>query len=232
MSKKEKLLKETNLYGIIPKNNTKFNDKDLYPLDDFLPSVMLKKIKIWFGVPKNDMPVCLLGMKCWYINCSTGEKKESEFHGCQIKSDNCETKELEVKENDYFTKINLGISYYIIHFKITTKKGEFIEFGEIKEEYEKKLELNPTDNIISSFFGYTSKYGVRSLKINYLSRMDFVFFPILDIFRLRYALKKDEKLKEKYKKEGDENKLDIEMKYVYRVCLLPDTVLCYIIKYL
>jgi hypothetical protein len=232
MSKKKNLLQETNLYGIIPKNNTKFNDKDLYAFDNFLPSVMLKKIQIWFGIPKGDMPVCLLGMKCWYINNSTGEKKESEFHGCQIKSDNCETKELEVKEQDYFTKINLGISYYIIHFKITTKKGDFIEFGEIKEEYEKKLELNPNDNIISSFFGYASKYGVRSLGINYLSRMNFVFFPIIDIFRLRYAFKKYPKLQEKYAIEENYNQLDIEMKYVYRVCLLPPTILSYIIKYL
>ena len=229
---KKKLIKETNLYGVIPKISNQFNDLELYANDYSLPYVFLKKIQIWSGFIKNQMSKCLLGMKCWYVNYLTGEKQESEYHGCKLNKENIDTQELEVKEDDYFNKINLGISYYIIHFKITTKKGDFIEFGEIDNECEKKIELNPTDNMISSFSGYTSKYGVRSLKINYIDRVDFMFYPLKGILRLRYVLKKNDKIKKYYEDKENYNKLDLEMKYIYHVCLLPDGVLSYIFKYL
>ena len=229
---KKGLIKQTNLYGTIPKNNKPFDDLGLYIKDFSLPSTILKKIQIWFGIPRKDMPVSLLGIKCWYLNHVTGEKKESEYHGCELKKDNIESKELEIKGNDYFTKINFGIPYYIIHFKISTKNGHYIEFGEIKEEYEKKIELNPDDNIISFFSGYTSRLGVRALKINYISRVNFVFYRIIDILRLRHFLKKHEKIKEFYLAEENFNKLSFVMKYLFHVCLLPDTVLSCIVKYL
>lgn len=51
---KAELLKETYLYGIIPPKSQIFNDFDFYENDSTLPSVYLKKVKIWFGKHKNS----------------------------------------------------------------------------------------------------------------------------------------------------------------------------------
>lgn len=229
---KKNILETTYLYGIIPKNKIKFNDFDLYPNDISLPSVFLKKIKIWFGKPIKDMPTSLLGIKCWYINYMTYEKKESDYHGCELLSDNIESKELEINGNDYFTKINIGFSYYITHFRITTKSGKFIEFGSEKDEIEKIIGINLNDNMILFFSGYTSKKGIRSIRVKYISRINYIFYRIFDILRLRHILKNNEKIKQFYQEEANYNNLDLSMKSLFRICLLPDAILSYILKYL
>ena len=90
---KKKIL-ETSFYGFIPPKKKSFNDFDIY--EDDIPSAFLKKIKIWFGKPKNKekYPISLLGLKCWYINYMSGERRESEYHGCELKGENIESKEL------------------------------------------------------------------------------------------------------------------------------------------
>ena len=67
---------------------------------------------------------------------------------------------------------------------------------------------------------------------NYIDRVDFMFYPLKGILRLRYVLKKNDKIKKYYEDKENYNKLDLEMKYIYHVCLLPDGVLSYIFKYL
>ena len=115
-----KKIEETPVYGIIPPVNKQFNDFNLY--DDYtLPSVFLKKIKVWFGKPKPKIPKCLLGIKCWYTNYMTDEEKESDYHGCELKSEYIESKELEVKNRDYFTKINNGYDFYLLILKFQQK---------------------------------------------------------------------------------------------------------------
>ena len=226
------IFKTTYLYGILPKNKIKFNDFDLYPNDKTLPSVFLKKIKIWYGKTFDDMPTSLLGIKCWYINYITYERKESEYHGCELKSDNIESKELEVYNNDYFTKINIGFSSFITHFKISTKKGNFIEFGNLKDPIEKILGVNLSDNMILFFSGYSSKKGIRAIRIKYISRNNYVYYRIFEILRLRHILKNDENVKNFYQEEKNFNKLDISMRYLFYTCLLPDSILSCILKYL
>ncbi len=226
------IFQTTYLYGIIPKNKVKFNDFDLYPNDNSLPSVFLKKIKIWYGKTFNDMPKSLLGIKCWYINYTTYERKESEYHGCEISSDNIESKELEVHDNDYFTKVNFGFSGHITHFKITTKKGNYIEFGYNKDPIEKIIGVNLSDNMILFFSGYSSKKGIRSIRIKYISRIKYIYYRIFEILRLRHILKNDENVINFYQKEENFNNLDISMRYLFNICLLPDTIFSCILKYL
>ena len=227
-----KKIEETPVYGVIPPVNKQFNDFNLYDDDYSLPSVFLKKIKIWFGKPKEKCPKCLLGIKCWYINYITGEEKESDYHGCELKQTDIETNELEVKDKDYFTKIDIGYDFYITHFKISTKNQKFIEFGEIEKEYEKIISMNMEDNMILFFTGYFNSKGLRAIKIKYISRLYFVFYRILDILKLRYILKKNEKLKKSYLNEINYNKLDDSMKCFLHTCIFPDAVFASILKFL
>ena len=229
---KKDILKTTYLYGIIPNIKKKYNDFNLFKNDYTLPSVILKKVKVWFGKPKDIDQNCLLGIKCWYINYITCEKKESEYHGSELKSDNIESKELEIKDNDYFNKINFGFDSFITHFKISTKKGKYIEFGEIIDDSEKILRINMEDNMIVFFSGYFSSLGIRAIRIKYINRKDFIYYRIVEILRLKHIMKNNENIKNYYQNEINYNKLDITMKYIFHTSLLPDTILSTILKYL
>lgn len=224
--------KTTYLYGIIPPKSKQFNDFDLYEDDYTLPSVLLKKIKIWYGIPCKKAPICLLGIQCWYINYLTSEIKESEYHGCELKYDNIESKELEVNDKDYFTKIYIGFDFYITHLKISTKKGFVLEFGEIIDDYEKKIGINMEDNMIAFFSGYYSSKGIRALRIKYLDRKTYAYYRIFSLLKFRTFLKSnEEKGKTFFEKENYDN-LDDSMKCILHTCIFPNTVFATIIKYL
>ena len=226
---KRKLL-ETNFYGMIPPKKKSFNDFDIY--EDNIPSAFLKKIKIWFGKSKEKYPRSLLGMKCWYINYMSGEKRESEYHGCELKSEDIESKELEITDKDYFSKINICFQFYITYFKISTKNGEFLEFGEFDKHNEKIIGMNLEDNMILFFSGYYSSIGIRAIKMKYIDRKDFIFYRIFELLRLRNIFKKDAKKKNFYLEDNNYNKLDLSMKCLLKTCLFPDTVFASILKYL
>ena len=154
-------------------------------------------------------------------------------HGCELKGDDISVEELEVKDNDYFNKINIGYDSYLInHFKITTKKGRFIEFGKIEEENEKKIDLNEDDNMITFFSGAYNARGIHSLKIRYISRKDYVLYKTYDFFLLRTIFKNDENKKEHFLEKENFDKLSYSMKYIFKTCLLPDIIFSSILKYL
>ena len=236
MNQKKEIVKTTNVLGIIPQVKKEFSDFDLYENDYTYPSIYLKKIKIWTGKPiktKPNYPKCLLGFQFWYVNSLTKEKKDSDYHGCELKGDDISVEELEVKDNDYFNKINIGYDSYLInHFKITTKKGRFIEFGKIEEENEKKIDLNEDDNMITFFSGAYNARGIHSLKIRYISRKDYVLYKTYDFFLLRTIFKNDENKKEHFLEKENFDKLSYSMKYIFKTCLLPDIIFSSILKYL
>ena len=219
------------IYGFIEKDGNgkkKFNDKDLNDKQLTL-STILKKIKLWFGYPVNREIKSLLGLQATYQNFITGAKITSEYHGCEIKEENIETKELEAKEGDYFSSLNLGFDTYITHIKFTTKKGESIEFGEVNNETEKKVKLNAENNVIMFLTGYQTNNGVRALGTSYISLKNFLISRRFIFLCLRHKLKRD--FKNKYRAENEINELPEEMRYVVKTCLLPDVPFNNIIKY-
>ena len=112
MNQKKDIVKTTNVLGIIPPVKNEFSTFELYEDDYSYPSIVLKKIKIWTGKPvktKPNFPKCLLGFQFWYVNFFTGEKKDSDYVGCELKGDDIGMEELEVQDNDYFNKINIDI---------------------------------------------------------------------------------------------------------------------------
>lgn len=236
MNQKKELVKTTNVLGIIPPVKKEFSDFDLYENDYSYPSIFLKKIKIWTGKPtktRKEFPKCLLGLQFWYVNFFTGEKKDSDYHGCELKGEDINEEELEVQDNDYFNKLNIGYDSYLInHFKITTKKGKFIEFGNIEEENEKIIDLNADDNMLVLFSGTYNTRGIRSLKIRYISRKDYILYRINEFLLLRTILKKNENKKDYCLEKENYDKLSISMKCVLKTCLFPDTIFSSILKYL
>jgi hypothetical protein len=195
------------------------------------PSTSIKSIKIWFGAPKSQPDIkSLLGIDVTYINYITGEKKETNYQGAPIEGSDVETKELIVKEGDYLSKFNIGFDQYVKHIKFGTLKGDKTEFGEIKEDIEKKLvnKLNEGNNIIINIKGYSSENGIRAIGYDYISLKEFCFIRWIDLFRIRNKLKDDN-----YKTEiqNKYNELNEKEKYFFRICSLPKVCFAAIIKY-
>lgn len=223
----EKKYDSTPVYGYIPKEKTRFCDTDLFG-EELWKYAVLKKIKVWYGSPKktdeNIKEKCPLGIQCVYQDIVSGVKKTSEQHCGDLSSNDIETKEIELKEGDYFTKFNIGFDITINHLKFTTKKGEVLEFGQVKEEYEKTIPFNEEKNphMIQCFVGYYNSSGLRALGCRHISKKDFVFINLMGILRFRHVLKINNDEKEKWSKKESIEQLNFEMKAIAKLCLLPD----------
>jgi len=224
------------IYGFIEKDSpgkVKLQGTDeLYPMH-LKPSSTIKKIKIWFGAPKekNDIK-SIIAIQVKYINYITGEKKETAIQGSSIDGTDITTEELEIKEGDYLSKFNIGFEDYITHIKFSTKKSNSIELGTIIEENEKRStnEINEKDNIILNIKGYYTPNGIRAIGVDYIPFKDFCFIRLMDVFRLRLRLKKNEVEKKKYTEEAI-SKLNYEAQCFIKLCLLPDKTFLGVIKY-
>ena len=167
------------VYGFIPKDKTRFCDKDLFG-DDLWKYVILKKIKLWYGTPKkgddNLKDKIILGIQCIYQDIVTGAKTTTEQHCGDLSNDDIETKELELKENDFFTKFYIDFDFAITHLKFVTKNGECLELGKEKDDTKRTVEFN-TDkepHMIHSFVGVYNTYGLRALGCKHLYKKDFL----------------------------------------------------------
>jgi hypothetical protein len=225
----------TPVYGFIPKDKTRFCDKDIFG-DDLWKYVILRKIKLWYGTPKsgdeNVKDKCILGIQCVYQDIVTGNKTTTEQHCGDITTDDIEVKELELKENDYFNKFYIDFDTAVTHLKFMTKNGESIELGKEKEETKRTVEFNETDDtMIHSFIGYFNTYGLRALGCKFIVKKDFILINLMGILRLRHVFKINEKEKEKWENQNELNKLSFEMKAVAKLCMLPDAQFASVMKF-
>jgi hypothetical protein len=225
----------TPVYGFVPREKTRFCDKDLFG-DDLWKYVCLRKIKLWYGTPKsgdeNVKDKSVLGIQCVYQDIVSGQKTTTEQHCGDINGDDVEVKELELKENDFFTKFNIDFETTVTHLKFTTKNGEIIEVGKEKEETKKTVEFNDVkDTMIHSFVGYYNTYGLRALGCKYILKKDFILINLMGILRLRHIFKINEKEKEKWEDPKELNKLSTEMKAIAKLCQLPDAQFASVMKF-
>ncbi len=193
----------------------------------------IKSIKIWFGNPPEEQEIkSLLGIQIMYLNYFTGERKLTEYQGTSLLDDNIETKELNIKNDDYLSKFYIGCNQFITHLKFETKKGDFIELGTYDDMYEKNSVnyVNEGNNIIINIRGYISQKGIRTLGVDFMTYKKFFYNRLIDLFRLRHYI--NHKEKDKYNNPEEVNKLNYEMKCALRLCQLPDTHFFSIIKYL
>ena len=228
-------LKTSYNFGYDENNNP--NKKPIIGYDLFPENIRLyssiKSIKIWYGNPPDEQNIkSLLGIQVMYLNYFTGEKKMTEYQGSQITELNVETKELNIKEDDYLSKVYLGFNQFITHLKFETKNGDSIEIGNIIEEQEKNSvnDINEGRNIIMNIKGYIFPKGIRTIGFEYMPYKKFFFNRLIDLFRLRHKVQKE--FKDKYNNLEEINKLNYEMKCALKICQLPDTHFSCIIKYL
>jgi hypothetical protein len=229
-------IKYTYIFGFIEKDGPGKEklktSKELFD-EKLFPFTTIKSIKVWFGsLQEKTNFESLLGMEIVYLNYITGEKKNTKYMGAPIETQNVQIKELNIKEGQYLSKMNLGFVDYITYLKFTTNKGEYIEFG-TKDNNEKNLSVvNSDNNIILNLKGYTSPSGIRCLGCDYISYQDFFFNRLIDILRLRTRLIRDEKYKKQYEDKNELSKLDNEMKLFLKVCQSPKNLFWNVIKYL
>ena len=225
----------TPVYGYVPREKTRFCDKDLFG-DELWKYVILKKIKLWYGTPKSGdddlKEKSVLGIQCIYQDLVSGEKTTTEQHCGDLSNDDIEVKELELKENDFFTKFNVDFEKTITHLKFTTKQGESIEVGKEKEETKKTVEFNQMkDVMIHSFIGYYDIYGLRALGCKYILKKDFILINLMGVLRLRHVFKIDENERKKWENPQELAKLPLDMKAIAKLCSLPDAQFASVMKF-
>ena len=181
----------TPLFGLVPRVKTRFCDKDLFG-DDYWKYVLLKKIKLWYGTPKNgdEGRKIVLGIQCAYKDLTNGKEITTEEHCGYLGNDDVEAKEYYLKDNEYFCKFNIDFDNRITHLKFTTNTGKFIEVGEEKEETKKSVVFNGFDKsyMTHSFIGYFNDYGLSNLGCKYILRKNFFLINKFGILVLRHIL--------------------------------------------
>ena len=143
-------IKFTYIFGFIEKDGPGKKklktSKELFD-EKLFPFTTIKSIKVWFGSLQEKANFqSLLGMEIVYLNYITGEKKNTKYMGVPIETQNVQVKELNIKEGEYLSKMNLGFVDYITYLKFTTNKGEYIEFG-TKDNNEKNLSVVNSEKI-------------------------------------------------------------------------------------
>ena len=90
---------------------------DLFP-ENIRNFTAIRSIKIWFGNPPEEQEIkALLGIQIMYLNYFTGERKLTDYQGTTLLGDNVETKELNIKDDDYLSKFYIGFNQFITHIK-------------------------------------------------------------------------------------------------------------------
>ena len=222
------------IYGFIPREKTRFSDKDIFG-DDFWVYVILKKIKLWYGTPKNGEGgrKIVLGIQCVYKDLTNGKETTTEEHCGYLGNDDVEENELDLKSNEYFNKFDIDFDDRITYLKFTTNTGKTIKFGERRKETKKYIELNHTNlpNMIHSFVGCFNEYGLLALGCKYLSRRDFLLINIIGILILRHHFNNNKNERKKWENPEIFNKLSYEMKAICKLCTLTDDIFISIMKY-
>ena len=223
--------KKTAQYGLIldyAKDTVNFDDSQLFS-EKLHFGTLLKSLKIYYK--KNQR---LFGLKCFFINFISGERKKGEYHGGDENSKDIETKELTVNNNEYIQNFEISMDEKfesINYIKITTNQDNTIEFGEKKGKNITILGFEG-DNMIQSFFGNYDNNGINSIGFQYFDKTQFSFYNIFPIIKLRYIFQHDENFKSKYESNYKELLKDnISDIYLYRTCILPEALFAKIVKY-
>ena len=231
----DKKYSTTPMYGVITmKEKIRFNDCDIFKHDSWR-YVTLKKIKLWWGSPQKkeiSKSKTLLGIQCTYKNIFSDELIESKIHCSSLQSSDVIIKEINLKEGDFFNKFYIAFDYDISYIKFETKKGELMELGNINNKDLKTIKLNKEDNnMIQCFIGYYNKNRILALGCKYISKKNFGFIYLLDIFRLKHFFKSNDNERNKWCQKNALNHYNIYFKAIVKLCLLPDNQFYSVIKY-
>ena len=233
MSKKTNYYESSPSYGLIRKEFKRFNDLELFTGKSYL-FTRLNKIKIWYGSSsKAKDKKAILGIEANY-RLAKENKENLNRHTCEIKASNIIVKELKLTKTDYFCKINLCFDDVLTYIKLQSRNGKSIELGDYDAKYAKNISFNSDkdSHIIQTFHGYYDNEGIRALGMRHISKSKYCLVNNIDILYLRHKIKNDEKLKQYWENEKNINKLNMGMKAVAKLAMLPDNPFSYVFKYL
>ena len=223
------------MIGFVKREKTRFKDKDLFEDDDNWIYVILKKIKLWYGTPKNNDQgrKIVLGIQCVYKDLISRKETTTEEYCGYLGNDDVEAKEYYLKDNEYFCKFNIDFDDRITHLKFTTNTGNFIEVGEEREETKKYVDFNYDDKsyMIHSFAGNYNDYGLFNLGCKYILREDFFLINRFGILVLRQHFNNNKEERKKWENPEVFNQLSYEMKAICKLCTLTDDIFILIMKF-
>ena len=233
MSKKANYFESSPSYGLIRNKFKRFNDLELFTGKSYL-FTRLNKIKIWYGSSsKAKDKKAILGIEANY-RLANKNNENLNRHTCEIKASNIIVKELKLAKADYFCKINLCFDDVLTYIKLQSRNGKSIELGDYDAKQVKNISFN-TDkdsHIIQTLHGYYDNEGIRALGMRHISNSKYCLVNNIDILYLRHKIKNDEKLKQYWENEKNINKLNMGMKAVAKLAMLPDNPFSYVFKYL
>lgn len=237
----KKIINSTPFFGYYKPNFEKFIDTDLFD-PNHKNYIKLKKVKVWYGLSdtesfaKRDKALGnnILGIQSEYLDSITGEIKSTEMNCGKIKESNIITQVLDIASGDYINKFVICFNNIISYLKLETKDKKKLEVGKFNKNTTKTLEFN-SENIkenymILSFYGYFNELGLRSLGCNYVNRNEYVIYNLIDYFRFRYFLEKNDGEKDKWTEDAIKA-LNYDEKVFIRICLLPKSLFFKLISY-
>ena len=219
-----------NIFGRISVNSKPFDDsKELGGTEDLFLQHLIKSIKIYTkSVKEKDI---ISGVQLTYQNLKTKKLKELPIRCKSTKSDEKEEIEsFELKSGEYLTNFYIRFAFnseyiYQLGFE-TNKKRKILKGTEYGED--KNIRTNGGKNLILGTFGYYSE-NLDSIGVFYVNLEDYLKKYYIGYFELKFKLKKDKKFKENIE-NNIKDFTDID-KWLFKICLLPDTIFNEIMKF-
>ena len=218
-------------YGCFCLDSKYFDDsQDLGGTEDSLLHYSIKIIKIYTSkIYKNKY---ILGIQLTFRNSITKELKELPLRKMITKNldENIDCIKFELQPGEYLN--NFYIRYYNeseyiyqIGFE-TNKKRRFFQGSENGEK--RIIDSNDGEKLILGTYGYY-RNNLESLGVLYVDLKKYLKRFSKCYFELKFKLKKDKK----FKKENEDKyeTFSESDKYLFKACLLPDSVFNEIMKF-
>ena len=216
--------------GIILKEYKRFNDIECFKGTETLFS-KLYKIKIWYGSQESGGKA-ILGIECGY-KLLDGRVVNGKSYKGQIIKDDIDTKELELKNDDFFNKALICYDdYSITYIELESIKGKKIQIGSNLSTTEKSFNAKGEPLIIQYLYGFYDQNCIRALGFRYVPKLYVYILNCFDLLRLRHKFKTDIKEKEYWSKEENLKELNLPMKAVAKLAFLPDSPFSCVFKFL
>lgn len=232
----EKFCESTPSYGFIRREYNRFNNINLFTGKSYL-FAMLKSIKLWYGTigEKDDLLLiekAILGLECKYQILDGKTVKSIRYVGV-LKSNDIETKELELDKGDFFTKFSICYDDIITYLRFESIKGKVIELGERSENLLKNIQFNEENgpHIIQILYGFYDNKGLRALGFKHVPKVKMFILNLINILRFRHKIKTDINEKDYWSDEKNLEKLDVGMKAIVKLVFLPDSPFSVVFKF-
>ena len=216
-------IKETDLYGIVSKDNISLDDYNNF--ENSLILVELYKIKCFINESKQ-----IVGLQTIFRDKNEDENIK-EYQSIFIQLDNnSQEQEFIFEKRESIINITIWKNDSLNGFEITTNKHRNFLFGLTTGNKIMLNEFSSENNMVVGLFSkFNYKFGLTALGFYYVNRKEHLIVLYSGLFYLRAKLK-DEQFN-KYIKNNEAN-LDYTDKTILKLGLLPKNLFGYILQFL